>query len=135
MIGRSESPDPLARALALAIGAGRIAIGAGVLLAPQASLRALGFPATDASGKALAKLAGGRDVALGALALAARDDREALRSACIAGIAADAGDALSLGSAAARGESLGHAGTLGAASGAAAALAGTWAVNRLSEGR
>ncbi len=135
MIGRRKGPDPPARAVALAIAAGRIAIGAGVLLAPRAALRVLGFPRTDASGRALAKLAGGRDIALGALALAARDDRAALRGACLAGIAADAGDALTLGGAAARGEQLGHAGTVGAASGAAAAVAGTWALNRLGEGR
>ena len=134
MRGREGRPEPGARAVTLAIAAGRVGIGIGALLATRTGLRILGFPETDSSGRALAKLAGGRDIALGALTLAARDDREALRRACLAGVAVDAGDALSFGTAVARGEDLNHAGMLGAVSGAAAAAAGAWAASRLSEG-
>jgi hypothetical protein len=102
------------------------------MFATRPALRALGFPETDPSGRALAKLAGGRDIALGGLAIAARNEREALLRACIAGAAVDAGDALSFGLATARGEDLNRAGVLGALSAAAAAGAGAWAASRLS---
>jgi hypothetical protein len=75
--------DPKARQLALAIGAGRVAMGLSILLATRPALQRMGFGATDASGQALAKLGGGRDVALGAMTLAARDDRQALRTAIL----------------------------------------------------
>ena len=126
-------PDAVARAVTLAVASGRIGIGIGAMFATRPALRALGFPETDSSGRALAKLAGGRDIALGALALAAHDDQEALRTACLAGVAVDAVDAISLGTAAIRGEDLDRAGIVGALSGAAAAVAGTWAANRLAQ--
>jgi len=129
---RHDRPDPGARAVTLAVAAGRTAIGVGAMFATRPALRALGFPETDPSGRALAKLAGGRDIALGGLAIAARDEREALLRACIAGAAVDAGDALSFGLATARGEDLDRAGVLGALSAAAAAGAGAWAASRLS---
>lgn len=130
---RRSNPDAAARAVTLAVAAGRIGIGVGAMFATRPALRALGFPETDPSGRALAKLAGGRDIALGALAFAARDNREALRTACLAGLAVDAGDALSLGAAAARGEELDRAAVLGALSGATAAAAGAWAAGRLGQ--
>ncbi|MFN8160308.1 MAG: hypothetical protein U0R52_04590 [Solirubrobacterales bacterium] len=131
MRGRRIAPERRARAVLLAVSAGRVAIGLGAALATGPALRALGFPGTDSSGRALARLAGSRDIALGGLTVAARDDREALRAAAIAGIAVDAADSVSLGAAAARGEAIGRAGVVGAISGAAAALAGAWAVGRI----
>src|ERR1700709_780400 len=77
--------DPLARQAVLGIAAGRIAIGARAMFA---------------TGPALGRSAGGRDIALGLLALAARDDRKALRAAALAGAAVDAADAVSFGIAA-----------------------------------
>lgn len=131
MSTRRDQPDPRARAVTLAIAAGRTGIGVAVIVATARALGALGFPQTDSSGRTLAKLAGGRDIALGALAIAVRDDREALLRACVAGAAVDAGDALSFGVATARGEDLNRAGVLGALSGAVAAGAGAWAASRL----
>lgn len=122
--------DPFARQAVLAIAAGRIAIGAGAVLATRPALKLLGFPETDASGLALARMAGGRDLALGLLALAARGDRKALRVAALAGAAVDAADALTFG-VAARDPAARRAGLGGIALGSAAAIGGGWAWHRL----
>ncbi|HEY8502177.1 MAG TPA: hypothetical protein VIL21_05790, partial [Solirubrobacterales bacterium] len=79
MFGRRRM-DPLGRRMAVQIGGSRLAMGLGIFLATRPALRALRFGETDAAGEALAKLGGGRDIALGALTLAARDDRRALRT-------------------------------------------------------
>src|ERR1700760_5041840 len=91
---RRRKPDPLARAAVLGIAGGRIAIGVGALLATRPALKALGFEATDTSTRALARIAGGRDIALGLLTIAVRDDREALREATAVAAAVDLGDAI-----------------------------------------
>jgi len=122
--------DPLARQAALAIAAGRIGLGASAILATRPALRALGFGDADPAARSLAKLTGGRDVALGLLAIAARDDRGALRTATLVAAAVDASDALTLGVAAAE-PATRAAGAVGFASGGAAALAGLWAWRRL----
>jgi hypothetical protein len=123
--------DETARKVVVAIAAGRILIGAGALLATRPALRVLGFPGTDTSGHALARLAGGRDIALGALTLAARDDTPALRAMTLAAVAVDATDALTLGLAGQRHAELRLAGIGAVASGGSAALAGTWAWRQL----
>jgi len=123
--------DPSARRAVLAIAAGRSAIGAGALLATRPALRALGFPELNASGAALAHLAGGRDLALAALTFAARRDRAALRAVTLASVAVDATDAVSLGIAGSRHRELRLAGIGGVLSGGSAALAGAWAWRRL----
>src|ERR1700742_3017100 len=107
MARRRRQPDPLARAAVLGIAGGRIAIGVGAVLATRPALKALGFEATDTSTRALARLAGGRDIAIGLLAFAARDDPAALRAAPAPAVQV----------------------TL---SGGAAAAVGAWAVRRLS---
>jgi hypothetical protein len=122
--------DPLARQAVLAIAAGRVAIGVGALFATGPALRALGFAETDAAGRALARLAGGRDIAIGALTFAARDDARTLRLAALLAAAVDAGDSVSFGIAA-RDPRARRAGLGGVASGGAAALAGAWAWRRL----
>jgi hypothetical protein len=81
----------------MAIGVTRLAIGATILSATRPALRSMGFGATDASGEALARLGGGRDIALGAVTLAVRDDRQALRTAILVAGACDATDAIALG--------------------------------------
>lgn len=128
---RRKRPDPRARQLALALGGARLALGVGALFATRPTLQALLFGETDGVGRALAKLAGGRDLALGALTLAARDDREALRTLTLAAAVLDAADAFSLGLSARDGETR-LAGLGGVLSGGAAALAGAWAWRRLA---
>jgi hypothetical protein len=120
-----------ARKVVDAIAVGRIAIGAGTLLATRPALRALGFPDTEASSRALARLAGGRDLALGALALVARSDTPALRAMTLATVAIDTSDALILGLAARRHSELRLAGIGGVVSGGTAALANIWAWRQL----
>jgi hypothetical protein len=122
--------DPLARQAVLGIAAGRIAIGVGALFVTRPALRVLGFAEVDAAGTALGRVAGGRDIALGLLALAARDDRKALRVAALAGAAVDAADAVSFGLAA-RDPIARRAGIGGVVSGSAAAITGAWAWRRL----
>jgi hypothetical protein len=125
--------DPLGRQAALAIAGGRIAIGASAFLATRPALKLLGFPEPDAAGLALARMAGGRDLALGLLALAAHEDRKALRIAALAGAAVDASDALTFGLAA-RDPLTRRAGLGGIALGSAAAIGGAWAWRRLGGG-
>ncbi len=126
----SRRSDPLARQVVLAVAGGRIAVGSGTLLATRPALRGLGFAETDASGLALAKLAGGRDIALGTVTLAVRDRPAALRTAALAGVALDAADAVTFALAGAGPETR-QAGLRGLLSGAAAAALGLWAWRRL----
>jgi hypothetical protein len=114
----------------LALAGARIAIGVGALFATRPALKVLGFRDTDAVGLALGRIAGGRDVALGVLALMARDDRKALRIAALAGAAVDASDAVTFGFAA-KDPVARRAGLLGIVSGGVAALTGAWAWQRL----
>jgi hypothetical protein len=118
--------------MVLAIAGGRIAIGVGALLVTRPALKLLGFAETDAAGLALGRIAGGRDIALGLLALAARDDHKALRIAALAGAAVDASDAVTFG-VAARDPLARRAGIGGVVSGSAAAIAGAWAWRRLGD--
>ena len=120
-----------ARRVAIGIAAGRITLGFGALMTTGPALRVLGFPGTDTTGHALARLAGGRDLALGALTLAARDHTAALRAFVLAGASLDAADALTLGLAGQKDSELRLAGIGGFVSGGSAALAGAWAWRRL----
>jgi hypothetical protein len=124
--------DPRARQTVLAIAGARIAIGVGALFVTRPALKLLGFAETDAVGLALGRISGGRDIALGLLALAARDDRKALRIAALAGAAVDASDAVTFG-VAARDPVARRAGIGGVLSGSAAALTGAWAWRRLGD--
>jgi hypothetical protein len=130
VLSRRRRPDPLARTAVLGIAAGRTSIGVGALLATRPMLRALGFEAADTSTRALARIAGGRDIALGLLVVAARDDRAALREATAAATAVDLGDAICF-AIAGRDPAAGRAAVQGILSGGAAALVGAWAVRRL----
>jgi len=128
---RRRKPDPLARAAVLGIAGGRIAIGVGALLATRPALKVLGFEASDTSARALARIAGGRDIALGLLTLAARDDRERLREAAAVATAVDLGDAIAFGIAG-RDPAAGRAAVQGILSGGGATVVGAWAPRRLS---
>lgn len=120
----------MGRQTALTLAAGRVAIGASALLATRPALRALGFGDAGARARALAKLAGSRDLVLGLLTLASRDDRRTLATVVLTGAALDAADAIALAIASAEPKTR-TAGLGGASSGAAAALAGLWAWRRL----
>jgi len=128
---RGRRVDPLARRAALGLGAARTGLGVGVLFATGPTLKALLFGETDGTGRALAKLAGGRDLALGALTLAAHRDPAALRQLTFAAAVLDAADALAFGLAA-RDPETRRAGLGGVVSGGGAALAGFWTWRRLS---
>lgn len=127
---RRKKIDPRARQVALQIGAGRVALGLATVLATRPALKGLGFSQPETTGVALAKLAGGRDIALGALTLAAHDDAHALRTLMLVSGACDLADAVTLGASAGRPETR-KAGISGIASGGAAALACFWSWRRL----
>jgi hypothetical protein len=129
---RRAKMDPTARQVALGIGASRVAMGVGIFFATQPALRAMRFGPTNASGEAVAKLGGGRDLVLGALTLTARDEREALRAALLISGACDLADSVALGVAARRPETR-EAGIGGVIAGSAAAAACFWARRRLAD--
>lgn len=127
---RRTRADRRARQVALQIGASRVAMGVAIFFATPEALRTLKFGETDAPGQALAKLGGGRDIAIGALTLAARNDPPALRRTILISSACDVADAIALGVSARRPETR-NAGLGGVVSGGAAAAAGFWAWRRL----
>ena len=118
------------RAFSLVSSAGRMAIGLSLLLAPERSLRALGFSEVTPATKAVARIAGVRDFVLGGVTLGALEDRERLLSATVANASADAGDALAF--AIALGSEERTAGIRGLAAALPATVAGTWVAWRLS---
>lgn len=130
MLKHSEKPGTLARQAVLGIAAGRLAIGVGALLATGPALKVLGFPAADTGGRALARLAGSRDIALAAFTFAARDDAAMLRNAALMAGAVDFADAVSF-ALAGRDPGAGRAAAQGVASGGAATVVGLWAWRRL----
>ncbi|HEY0318271.1 MAG TPA: hypothetical protein VGC49_08245 [Solirubrobacterales bacterium] len=130
MFRRGEKIDPLGRQAALGLAAGRLAAGAGALLATRPALRAIGFPEPGATGWSLAKVLGARDLTMGGLTVAAREDRAALRAATFIATALDAADVIAFGLAAGDPETR-RAGAAGAATAAAAVVGGIWALHRL----
>ncbi len=109
-----------------------MALGTGLLFATQPALRGMGFGSTNASGEAVTRIGGGRDLALGALTLAARDDREALRAVLFVSGACDVADAVAMGISARHPETR-QAGIGGVVAGGAAAAACFWARRRLGD--
>jgi hypothetical protein len=118
------------RAFTLISAAGRIAIGLGMLAAPERAMRALGFSQVSPATVAVARIAGIRDLVLGGVTLAAFDDRDRLRTATIGNATADAGDSLAF--AMAIGADERTAGIRGVATAVPATLAGLWVAWRLS---
>lgn len=131
MLSRRRRPDPLTRTAVLGVAAGRIGIGIGALLATRPALKVLGFDPSDTSARSLARIAGGRDIAIGLLTFAARDDRAALLEVTTVATAVDVGDALIFGIAG-RDPAAGRAAVQGILSGGAAAAIGAWALRRLA---
>ncbi len=122
--------DPEAKQALLTVAGARVAIGVGALVATGPALRGLGFGAAGPRATTLARAAGSRDVALGLLTVAARNDRSRLRTAGLAAAGVDAADAVTFGLLA-RDPELRFAGAGSSLAGVAAALVGTWACSRL----
>jgi uncharacterized protein DUF4267 len=117
------------RALSLISALGRIAIGMGMLAAPEPAMRALGFSEVTPATAAVARIAGIRDLVLGGATLAALDDAERLRTATLGNATADAGDSLAFAMAIRAEERT--AGIRGVATAVPATLAGLWVAWRL----
>jgi hypothetical protein len=119
-------------ALALGLAVGRLALGAGIWVAPRPALRTLGFDPDEPQALTLGRLTGTRDLATGALAVAALRDARETRRVALLNAAIDAGDAAAFalalrehGPAAARGA------TVGVPAALAASLAGALLASRL----
>lgn len=122
---------PAESAATFALAAGRLAIGAGIWLAPGPALKALGLDGLDAKALAVARIAATRDLALGAWMAASAGERRALRGAAAAAAACDAGDTLAFALLARTGGENAGAGMRGVAAAAPATAAGTWLLLRL----
>ena len=94
LLSAGRRPDPRERAAAGVLAAGRLAIGAGLWLAPRLSLRALGFAEADERVLAVARIGATRDLVLAVWQLRSLDDREELLRVTRGVVVADAGDAL-----------------------------------------
>jgi hypothetical protein len=127
MTGDVESPE--VRAWSLVSGLGRIAFGVGMLAAPEPALRVLGFTEVSPATVAVGRIAGIRDLVLGAATLAGLQDRDRLRAATLANALADAGDTLAFGMALGTPERT--AGARGIAAALPSAVAGLWIAQRL----
>jgi hypothetical protein len=94
-LGGAGVPENSRRFAAL-MGAGRIAFGAAMVLAPGVFLRVARTPAdqVNTSGRLLTRMTGMRDVVLGVHVLRQLDDRDSLRNAALLNAAVDGGDAL-----------------------------------------
>jgi peptide-methionine (R)-S-oxide reductase len=118
LVGRVTSPRPAG----IGFGAGRVAVGAVAIVAPEPASRVLGLDtATARRATILARMAGARDLALGAGALAAALRGRPLAGWLLAGALADAADATLVTVALRRGEARGviPVGTAVGAAGAA----------------
>jgi hypothetical protein len=129
---RRRRMDPKARQVAMQIGGSRVALGASIFLATRPVLRAMRFPEPGPTGVALAKLGGGRDVAIGALTLASLGDADRLRTMLLASNLCDLADAAAF-AFAGRDPQMRLPGVSGVLSGGGAALAGLWAWRRLGD--
>jgi hypothetical protein len=123
--------NPAARREAVAIGAGRLLLGAAILAATRPALRGLGFPEPSDATVALARLAGGRDVALGLHALSVAGDRRRLREAVAIGALVDVGDAIAFGLGLGGSPDTRRTAMRNAPAGAVAAIAGLRVLRRL----
>lgn len=123
--------DPLGRYGAMAIATARIGIGIGAMFLTRPALRALGFEDPDGRSIVLARLAGGRDIALGVHGLLVRDDPARLRESSMLGAAVDAGDAAAFGAALARRDGIDRTAWMNLPIAGSAVVAGAWVAARL----
>jgi len=121
---------PLNTALAVALAAGRLLIGGAIWAAPNPALRALGFDPDEPQARTLGRLTATRDLATGALALAALGEAGATRRIALLNAAIDAGDAAAF-VVARRGMAPAHGATLGAPAALLATAAGLFLAARL----
>jgi hypothetical protein len=126
-----NDPDRLARAGAIAIAAARIGIGIGAVALTRPALRALGFDEPDGTSVALARLAGGRDIAIGVHGLLVRNDAARLREATLLGAAVDAGDAAAFGAAIVSRDGIDRTALMNIPIAGSAVIAGAWVAARL----
>ncbi len=130
-MARRPKIDPLAQQLVLAMAGCRVGIGTATFFATGPAMGAAGLGELNAGGRAIGKVAGGRDLALGLLTYAVRDDRQALRTVALAAALLDAADAAAFSFAAAEPETR-RGGTIGVLVAGAAALLGFWSWRRLA---
>jgi hypothetical protein len=128
---QAESPDDLVRLGATAIAGARIGIGIAATALTRPVLRAIGFGEPDGATVALARLAGGRDIALGVQTLSVLDDAESLRKVVLVTAAVDAGDAAAFATGLGRGDGIAKAAVMNFPFAAAAAAAGLYLAGRL----
>ena len=128
---RTEGVPADVRAVSLAMGAGRIAIGFGLALSPELAMRMLGFPKFEPETLIVSRIAGARDIVMGVATLLALDDRRRLAAANLANAAADAGDTATFAAALAAGGDLRPAAVRGLSAALPATIAGLWAATRL----
>jgi hypothetical protein len=124
----AEAPD--VRGWSLVSGVGRIVFGLAMLGAPERALGLLGFNEVTPATTAVSRIAGIRDLVLGAVTLAALDHPDRLRAATLANASADAGDTAAF--AFALGTEERTAGVRGIAAALPATAAGIWVSWRLS---
>lgn len=101
-----------------------------MVAAPEFTLRALGFSEARSGTVTVGRLAGFRDLVLGAVTLLSLEDAERLRAASLANAGADSGDVVAFSIALGTGERT--AAIRGIAGAVPAALAGLWVAWRLS---
>jgi hypothetical protein len=129
---REAPPEqPEARVVATALAVGRLALGVAMTTSPRLFLRFQGFKAVTPATETLARLAGGRDLVMGAATLAVRDDREALRTLSLLGAGLDAADAAAFATALAARVGEDRAAITGLAAAVPATLACLWIAGRL----
>ena len=126
-----STPDPLARHAAIAIAVVRVGIGIGALAFTRPALRSLGFADPNGTSVALARLAGGRDIALGVHGSIVRDDQARLRESALLAAAVDAGDAGAFAAALVWRDGIDRTALLNLPIAASAAALGAWVAARL----
>jgi hypothetical protein len=118
------------RTLSLVSGLGRVALGASMLAAPRWMLGAQGFRELTPAALAVTRLAGIRDMVMGAQMLESLDDEEQLRRAHLWCAVTDAGDATVFAALLTRGDD-DRAALAGLAAAVPATLIGFWAARKL----
>lgn len=126
----ADGTNSLARNGALAIAAGRLGLGVAIFAFTRPALAGLGFDRADAATIALARLAGGRDIALGLHGLLARNNTARLAESSAIATAVDAGDGIAFAVALASGE-MGKRAAVNVPLIAGAVVAGSWVTARL----
>ncbi len=117
------------------LSGGRLVIGTGIWLAPNASLGALGFRSVEGRKLAAARLVALRDLVLGGWLVNGTSDRARLAAAVRVTVIFDAADAIAFGLIALGSERYSKAGRRGAASALAATVLGAWLASELESGK